>query len=99
MRGEHASSEAAFQRAVEELCKYLGALYYHTQESRRSNPGFPDLVIVTRTNRCLFRELKTTKGRIRPQQQVWLDRLTAAGHDAGIWRPDDMDRIHAELTA
>jgi VRR-NUC domain len=80
-----------------ELCSYLGALAYHVHDARRSNPGFPDCVIITKDNRVLYRELKTRKGRVRPEQQVWLDRLTAAGCDAGIWRPGDMDRIHAEL--
>ena len=90
-------SEAQFQKQVMDLCVYLGALAYHTHDARRSNPGYPDVTLLTKGGRLLFRELKTRTGRVRPEQKVWIDRLRAAGYDAGIWRPEDMDRIHAEL--
>jgi len=83
-------SEATLQAQVLEAARLLGWLVYHTHDSRRSQPGFPDLVLVhPGKRRVLYRELKTQKGRIRPQQQVWLDALAAAGQDAGVWRPAD----------
>ena len=93
--------EKPFQDGVLKLARFHGfTLRYHTHDSRRSAPGFPDLVLVnTRTGRVLFRELKTNKGRVSPEQQEWLDGLTACGMDAGAWRPNDLDsgRILAEL--
>jgi hypothetical protein len=91
--------ERDFQRAVCALAKTLGCIVYHTHDSRRSEPGFPDLVIVGRKG-FAFRELKTNGGRLSPEQQVWLDKLTAAKADADVWRPSDWpERVTAELRA
>jgi hypothetical protein len=87
--------ERAFQAHVEQMCRMLGLRFYHTHDSRRSQRGFLDLVIVGR--KVLFRELKTTRGRVTPEQQEWLDALTAAGQDAAVWRPDQWDQIQTEL--
>lgn len=96
-----AMSEKDFQAGVLKLALFHGfKLRYHTHDSRRSAPGFPDLVLVNpRTGRVLWRELKTNKGRVSPEQQEWLDGLTACGMDAGVWRPNDLDdgRVLAEL--
>lgn len=65
-------------------------LRYHTHDSRRSEPGFPDLVLVHPVRgRTIFRELKTQTGRISPAQLGWIDGLTAGGADAAVWRPSD----------
>ena len=52
-------TESQFQSAVIELAKLNGyRLIYHTHDSRRSVPGFPDLVLVSEhRQRALFREL------------------------------------------
>jgi hypothetical protein len=91
-------TEAQLLAAVRDLCKLRGCMTYHTHRSDRSEPGFPDLVILTRTS-VLYRELKTAKGRPTPAQTAWLDRLSALGADAAVWRPDDLTsgRIGAEL--
>lgn len=64
-------SEAAFQRQVLNLAEFYGWRSYHTHDSRRSQPGFPDLVLV-RDTELIFAELKTEKGRVRPEQRDWL---------------------------
>lgn len=93
--------EKPFQEGVLKLARFHGfTLRYHTRDSRGSAPGFPDLVLANpATRRVLYRELKTNKGRVSPDQQAWLDGLTACGMDAGVWRPNDLDtgRILAEL--
>lgn len=94
-------SEATFQARVLAHAKTLGWHCYHTHDSRRSQPGFPDLVLVHEVQgRVLYRELKTQQGRIRPEQTAWLRLLTAANQDATVWRPSDLlsNRIHNELT-
>lgn len=92
--------EQEFQDAVVALCKMMGLAVYHTHDSRRSEPGFPDLVVVGR-NGTIYRELKTDTGRTSVDQTYWLAALTAAGEDARVWRPtlDWPVLITAELRA
>lgn len=86
----NAMTEKTLQAAILGAARRLGWLAYHTHDSRRSQPGYPDLHLVhPDTGRSLFRELKTQKGRLTPDQQAWLTALTHAGHDAAIWRPID----------
>jgi len=83
-----AMTEAELQAVVLAAAKRLGWLAYHTHDSRRSQPGFPDLVLVRREV-ILYRELKTMRGRLTPDQQVWIRALADAGVDAAVWRPSD----------
>lgn len=92
-------TEAELQANVMEAITTLGLLGFHVFDSRRSNPGFPDVVAVGR-NGVLYRELKTETGRVTRMQQYWLDTLRAAGQDVDVWRPADWpDRITRELRA
>ena len=93
-------SEREFQARVIQLAESLGWRVYHTHDSRRSQPGFPDLVLVHPVQkRVVWRELKTAKGRLRPAQKEWLESLQGAGENAAVWRPDDwtLGIIEAEL--
>lgn len=93
--------EKDFQQRVIALAKSMGfTLIYHTHDSRRSQPGFPDLVLVNpRTRRVLFRELKSAKGRISPDQKRWGQGLKDAGADFEFWYPRDWatGKIHDQL--
>lgn len=83
-------TEAQFQQVVMGAARRLGWRIYHTHDSRRSQPGFPDLVLVHTLHGVLWRELKRAKGgRVSPEQAEWLECLTIAGQDARIWRPQD----------
>ena len=90
-------TEREFQNAVCTAARALGLLVYHTHDSRRSEPGFPDLVIVGARG-FIFRELKTDKGRMRPEQVAWIERLQLARADADVWRPSHWPtQVMAEL--
>ncbi|MGP5219417.1 VRR-NUC domain-containing protein [Arthrobacter rhombi] len=83
-------SEKEFQQQVVDAAKRLGWLAYHTHDSRRSEPGFPDLVLVHPVKGLvMFRELKTQKGRTSTAQDTWIKALRAAGQNVSIWRPAD----------
>lgn len=47
---------------------------------RTGNVGAPDLLVVMPEGRVLFLELKAGKGKLRPTQEDWRDRLTSNGH-------------------
>jgi hypothetical protein len=84
--------EKDLQESVREMAVTLGYLVYHTHDSRRSEPGYPDLTMVGH-GRLLVRELKRQSGRlgvVTPEQKAWLAALTDAGVDAGVWRPADL---------
>lgn len=85
-------SEAQFQQQVIDLAKLHGyTLIYHTHDSRRSQPGFPDLVLISeQRGRALFRELKTETGRVSPPQFSWISGMLLAKLNVGVWRPSDL---------
>lgn len=95
-------TEKSLQTVVTQFAKQLGWLVYHTYDSRRSEPGYPDLHLVHPTHGItLFRELKTQTGRLTSPQKTWLNALVLAGHDAAVWRPIDWfeNRIDQQLTS
>jgi hypothetical protein len=94
-------TEKELQEAVLALANLKKWLVYHTYDSRRSNPGFPDLVMV-KDHRLLFVELKTKTGRVSTAQTQWLDALRAVSNhwsivggktfgkvEVYLWRPSD----------
>jgi hypothetical protein len=85
--GRAGVTETELQRLVAELCGRLHLMHYHTFDSRRCEPGFPDSVIVG--NRILFRELKSRDGKLTPEQRRWGSRIERAGGDWSVWRPAD----------
>lgn len=96
-------SERDFQDRIVELARLRRWLVYHTHDSRRSDPGFPDLVMV-RGDALLFAELKSEKGRVSVEQHEWLRalrRVAAAMHEGvevHVWRPSDWPQIVEVLT-
>lgn len=73
-----------------------GWLAYHTYDSRRSEKGFPDLVLV-RGDRVIFAELKSAKGKLSPAQEKWRDGLLQAVAEWHLWRPADWPEIEETL--
>jgi hypothetical protein len=88
-------TESQWQSQVIHLAKLRGWAYYHTVDSRKSNKGFPDLVLVR--ERVIYVELKTEKGRVRPEQQDWFELLALAGQEVYLWRPSDVEIVDQVL--
>ncbi|MWV50091.1 VRR-NUC domain-containing protein [Rathayibacter sp. VKM Ac-2803] len=85
------TTEAGLQREVIARAELRRWMSYHTHDSRRSNPGYPDLHLVhPGAGLSLFLELKTHTGRVRPEQRTWIDALRATGHRAYLVRPLDL---------
>jgi hypothetical protein len=82
--------EKQLQTAIIAQAQRAGWLVYHTFDSRRSEPGYPDLHLVhLGRGLSVFRELKTQTGKLSKQQELWIRALTAAGSDVAVWRPID----------
>lgn len=93
MRFEDRLSESDLLRHVTGLARSLGWKVHHTVNSRKSPPGFPDLVMV-KGKRLLFVELKSERGRLSEAQVGWLKVLAKAGAvDVRVWRPKDVAEI------
>lgn len=94
---EHAVGvdEEQWRRQVREIAtRYGWTLQYHTADSRRSDPGWPDEVFGhPAQQRTLFVEFKTDAGRIRPAQRVWLAHLASGGFEVALWRPRDLPTV------
>lgn len=89
-------TEAQFLAAVLDLARLFGWRAYHTHDSRRSAPGFPDLVLV-KPPRIVFAELKSLTGRVTAEQAAWLADLRACGLTAGVWTPRDLQDVARTL--
>lgn len=79
-------------------------LAYHTHNSERSAPGFPDLVLVhPRKRKIIFAELKRDGEYPTTEQRLWLAALStieeACPHNVtvALWRPADWPEIVHEL--
>jgi hypothetical protein len=91
-------TESDFQRKVEKLARDHGWMLYHTFNSERSEPGYPDLHFVhTERGESFFVELKTANGRASQPQVKWLLALQKVGHTVYLWSPNDWDEIERVL--
>ena len=86
-------SEREFQAQVIAAAEAMGWLCYHTHDSRRSQPGFPDLIMV-RGYRMVALELKVGRNKPTVDQVRWLAALREVWRvDALVARPDDWDSL------
>ncbi len=90
-------TEAEFQQMITDRAKLFGWLVYHTHDSRRSAPGFPDLVM-SRRGRVIFVEVKSQKGKVSDAQQCWLDSLSRNPNlEVYVWRPMHFPTVESVL--
>ena len=97
-------TEKEFQRWVLLYAKAHGWLCYHTFDSRRSQAGFPDLVLVRMASsyslgRVLFCELKSERGQLTLEQKEWGETLNTVGGNVEYhcWKPSDLAAIENVL--
>ncbi len=89
-----AMKEDQLLEAIRDYARLRGWLCYHTHDSRRSEPGFPDLVLV-RGGRLIFAELKKEGEHPTKEQRKWLLQLDKVANnwnesvDAYVWYPSD----------
>jgi len=88
-------TERDWQRTVLDLAAMYHWGCYHTHDSRRSQPGFPDLVLWR--ERVVFAELKVPGGRLTPLQRQVLEGLRAAGGEVYVWWPQHLDEAREVL--
>ena len=95
-----AMAERHLLACVRQLALSTGWLFYHTHNSERSDPGFPD-VVLCRPGALIFAELKDARRKPTEDQIVWLDVLqhSISGCEVYLWRPADWPAIEARLTA
>jgi hypothetical protein len=89
-------SERDLQRYVLDVARARGWLVYHTFDSRRSQPGFPDLILL-RADRQVVTELKVGRNKPTDAQELWLDAFHEAGAQVCVWREGDLDAIAETL--
>lgn len=90
-------TEREWQAQVVELARLLGwRRPMHIFDSRRSEPGWPDLALVR--DRLVLVELKREGGRTTPAQRSWIRALLAANVECYVVRPRDLDDLARVLT-
>lgn len=97
-------SERQFQAAVLDVARLQGWRVFHAHDSRRQikpgvhvgdrdAAGFPDLVLC-RPPRLLVAELKSARGRLRPEQREWLGLFEQLERvESYLWRPADWENV------
>lgn len=95
-----AISEAAFQRQVKNVLRAFGYVVWTFPIMKRTVAGVPDLTFWSpnRPGRLHFWELKTEKGRVRPEQVAAIAHLaTVPGVDARVVRPSEWPALRDQL--
>ena len=95
-------NEKAFQTIVIATARECGWMVYHTYDSRKSEPGFPDLCMV-KDGIVMFVELKTDKGKATTAQRNWIKQFIRHQHRCQrfiveIWRPKTWEEKKKLLT-
>lgn len=73
--------ESDLQAKIERYCRQSGFYFFHDRSREQNSKGFPDLVIALPAGRVVWMELKSAKGRLRPEQKQVRLMLMALGHE------------------
>lgn len=110
-------TESQFQDAIIDLAHVHHWIVTHPRPAQTSrgwrtaiqgDAGAPDLTLARSRPgksgyKIAFVELKSSHGRVRPEQQVWMEILQCAAIDCpfvyvGLWRPDMWAEIERVLS-
>jgi len=89
-------TEEELQQAVERIAYVFGWSKFHTRDSRGSEKGFPDLLMIRvkgDKKQLLVAELKKEGIEATPEQQVWLNLFAQVGAESFRWWPSDLPMI------
>jgi hypothetical protein len=92
-------TEKEYMQQIIDLARLSGHYCYHTLDSRGSEPGMTDLLILKATlERPLFVEVKTESGKLSPAQEAVKELLEAMpGADYRLWRPSSWPEVERTL--
>lgn len=87
--------EEPFQQMVLKLARGNGWLAYHTRDSRRSEPGYPDCAFAKLDPpfRYFMAEIKREGEEPTEKQWRWINAIRAAGVACYVWRPSDWEFV------
>lgn len=88
--------EKLFMGQVTRYAKLMGWRVHHTFDSRRSEPGLPDLICIRRP-RIVFLEIKGARTPVTDDQKATIEELQACGLTALIVRPKDWKTVERLL--
>jgi len=102
--------EDELKAALIEAAKWSGWLVHHDRPCRRQDgtwytaiegdAGYPDLHLINvRNRRQIMAELKGDRGKLSPDQTLWIEAARAAGIETYVWWPADEDAALAIITA
>lgn len=84
-------SEKQFHAEVMAFAKRHGWKTFHTYDSRKSDEGYPDLVMLR--ERQIVAELKVGRNKPSAAQDTWLEAYRSVGVETYIWFPEQWDEI------
>lgn len=82
-------SETEFSNEIMRFMHELGHGIWQLDPQRLKS--IPDLLIVTKGGRVLFRELKATGGGLSENQEAQIQRMREQGADVDVWEPIDLE--------
>ena len=90
--------EGALLSEIRKVAKPWGWETYHTHDSRKSESGFPDLILCNGVSLLIY-ELKSNTGQLTKEQAMWLSLLAHTEKvECGVRRPRDWSEIYQRLT-
>ena len=89
-----AMTERQLEDGVRRILKDLPQIWArHESDSRGARPGWPDWTFLRRcdtTGAAMWWELKTERGKLRPEQAECIAFMLAAGLNVAVRRPSDL---------
>lgn len=92
-----AMSEKDWQALIVSFARAHGWWVFHPHDSRRSEPGWPDLTLI-RGRELIFVEVKKHNGKVSPEQANVIEMLEETGAEVHVWWPKDEPEVRARLS-